>query len=195
MNITDLAIEDRRKHGHYADPVIELRVDEPIFEQADPIYVETVLPGCRAIPCGPFYAVEHQVGQNQWDEPKGLAMALGEWNKYGLIRDQLMPVRVVTPEDELDLAMFVPRVRRLLRRHQGNTWQVQVDEEAALLGFLQWRVERSDPLCYGGAAPYADRCSRIPHQTIVHKGTHLSVCTTHLRQHSDRMRASRRKSA
>lgn len=192
MNITDLHIEDVRKRGIYADPVVELKVDEPVYEQATPIHVEAVLPGARAIPCGPFYAVEHQYGPDAWDEPKDLTLALGEWNKYGLIKDQLMPVRIVTPEEVLDLAMIVPRVKRLVRRHQGNTWQVQVDEEAAALGFLQWRVERSDPVCYGGAVPFADPCSRTPNQTIVYKGTHLSLCVQHIRAHQDRMRSARK---
>lgn len=198
MNITALRIEDVRKRGIYSDPTVELEVDEPVFEQAQPLFDGRKSLQYRLVPCGPFYAVEYRKNlgwtYGEWDDyteslPVG---AFGDLNSSGLIKNQLMPVRVVTPEDVLDLAMFVSRVRRLVRRHGSNTWQVQVDEEAALLGSLQWRVERIRPICYGGAVPFADRCSLTPSQTIVHKGTHLPLCTKHLRAHQNRMRSARK---
>lgn len=201
MKITDAHIVDIRGRGIYADPVIELKVDEPVFEQAQPLFDGRKSLQYRLVPCGPFYAVEHRpnLGETygEWDDYTGLLPvgAFGDLNSSGLIKDQIMPVRVVTPEDVLDLAMIVPRVRRLIRRHSlGYDWNVIVDEQAALLGSLQWRLELRRPLCYGGAAPFADRCSRTPNQTIVYKGTHLPLCIQHLRAHQDRMRSARKAS-
>jgi hypothetical protein len=201
VKITDAHIEDVRSRGLYADPVIELKVDEPVFEQAQPVFDGRKSLQYRLVPCGPFFAVEHRVNLGEvydsWGDytdtlPVG---EFGDLNSSGLITEQLMPVRVVTPEDVLDLAMIVPRVRRLIRRHSlGYKWNVIVDEQAALLGSLQWRLELRRPVCYGGATPGEARCSQEPTHTIVHKGTHLTICENHLRSHQDRMRSARKAS-
>lgn len=199
MNITDLNIEDVRKRGIYSDPVVELKVDEPIFEQARPVFDGRKSLQYRVVPCGPFYAVEHRVDLGEvydsWgDYTETLPVGeFGDLNSSGLLTEQLMPVRVVTPEDVLDLAMFVSRVRRLIRRYDYDVdWHVAVDEQAAMFGSLKWRVELSSPTCYGGATPNSAHCSQRPEHTIVHKGTHLPICTKHLRAHQDRMRSARR---
>lgn len=197
MKILRTIVQDPRKFGTFKDPFITITVDEPVYEIADAVQVPSV--PYRLIPCGPFYAVEYQTGPNHWqDISLGNSGDIGELNKYGLIKDQLFPVTVMTPpiepvpdEEELDLAMMVPRVRRLLRKELGRTWKLIVDEEAALTGLLKWRVERSDPLCYGGAAPYSDRCANSPIQTVMQKGTHLPLCTKHLRAHEAELRTAR----
>ena len=95
MKILTVTIKDPRKFGTFKDPYITITVDEPVYEIADAVQVPSV--PYRLIPCGPFYAVEYQTGPNQWtDIIVGNSGDIGELNKYGLIKDQLFPVTVIT---------------------------------------------------------------------------------------------------
>lgn len=198
MNITDAQILDPRKRGIYADPILELRVDEPVFEQARPVFDGSKSLQYRVVPCGPFYAVEYRkdngVSYDPWEDyTESLPLGeFGDLNASGLLNEQIMPVRVITPDDIVDLAMFVPRARRLIRRHSlGHDWNVIVDEQAALHGSLQWRVELRYPVCYGGAKPGSAHCEMQATHTIMHKGTHLTICEDHLNDHQRRLSAAR----
>jgi hypothetical protein len=201
MNITDAWVYDPRSRGMLVDPVLELKVNEPVFEIADPIYDPMTGAGCdpryRWIPCGPFYAVEFCIGKNEegyiWDDiDAGNSGDLGEFNTMGFLKDQLVPVRVTSPEDVLDLTMIVPRARRLIRKYDlGDKWNLIVDEQAALIGSLKWRVELRRPVCYGGATPGEARCPLGAPHTIIYRETHLTLCETHLRQHQGRLAARR----
>jgi hypothetical protein len=195
MNITDGYLYDPRSHGEFRDPFMQLRVDEPVFEQAPPVFDGRKSAQYRVIPCGPFYAVEHRedngAGYSTWDDIAEFEKAdVGVLNASGLLKDQLAPVNVVTPDEELDLFMIVTRVRRLVRKH-AKDYRLMVDEEAALLGRIKWRLELSDPVCYGGAVPGGAACRNPGPYTIVHKDTHLSLCDKHLGDHQARMRTRR----
>ena len=189
MNITKLTVVDPREDGDFMDPYIELDVDESVYEIADPI----VSPDgrYRVVPCGPFYGADIRTSRSWHMGPDAVGFEIGEINKLGLIKDQLAYVKVNDPNEWHQLFMAVPRLRRLLRRRNGKTWSLVVDEEAALFGLLKWRVERADPMCYGGARPAEARCLSNPTSTIVYQRTHLPVCDNHLKDHSARMRAAR----
>lgn len=199
MKIVDVSIVDYRSHGEYRDPVVTIRVDEDVYEQAAPVFDARKSLQFRVIPCGPFFAVEYRedLGDrySEWaDYSESLSPgAFGELNSSGLIKEQLIPVRVKTPRNEvLHLAMSVARVRRLLRRFKlDRLWFVLVDEQAAMFGSLEWRVELLSPVCYGGAVPRAANCLDAPTGSIVQKGAHLSLCPKHAKQHEARMRRAR----
>lgn len=183
---------DPRRNGEWVDPYVVLTVDEPVYEIDDPIH-NVVLPSMRVIPCGPFYAAERATGPGTWADLNDTS-DISEVNKAGIIKQQLAPVHVIDTEQTHDLYMEVPRLRRLLRKHTGkgfSSWKLTVDEEAALLGQLTWRVDASDPLCYGGAIPYGDHCSRDVSRTIFTRGAHLPMCAAHVRAYEDSLRSSR----
>lgn len=212
MKITDVRVIDPRAAGKYENPVLIIKVDEPVYEIAEPVFDTTKSYSHRLIPCGPFYAVEFrpdsaliiwkdmtEVAAHPENYRRGKYSSedlpdYGDLNKRGLVKDQLFPVEVITsgPDpDVLDLCMPVARVRRLLRKHVGDKWQLIVDEQAALLGLLKWRLELSDPVCYGGATPGQAGCTQQPDQIIVNKGTHLTLCQHHANEHSNRLRKAR----
>ena len=210
MRILNLEILDPRLHGLFHDPIARITVDEYVQEIGEPLYDHTKSYSMRLVPCGPFWAPEFRPntalifwydldevianpdefkrGTHQLDEMPDY----GYLNKVGLIPNQLFPVEVRSPEDDLGLAMEVPRLRRLIRKYDlAFKYHLIVDEEAALRGLLKWRIDSVVPVCYGGAMPYADRCIAEPIQTIVYKNTHLSLCRRHLDQHGDRIRRAR----
>lgn len=207
MKITDASINNPREVGVYQNPTITLTVDEPVYEIAEPVFDPKKSLAWRLVPCGPFYAAEFRpnTGLITWIDFFDLGPMseyrrceydtavpdIGELNELSLIKDQLMPVMVRTPDEEVDLLMAVPRVRRLIRKHVGFEWEVTVDEQAALLGLLKWRLELSKPVCYGGAMPGEAHCTRQPNQTIVYRGTHLTLCHQHALSYEGRMRKTR----
>jgi len=170
-------------------------VDEDVHEQGDPVYDFDVLPRHRIIPCGPFYGVDRLTRLDTWIDATAFEQFnIGVVNKAGLIKDQLAPVVVNSKGELADLFMIVPRVRRLLRKHQQdveNPYELIVDEAAALQGLLKWRLETSTPVCYGGATPGAAQCYRSPKATIVFQETHLPLCAHHQLEHQNRLSAER----
>lgn len=197
MKILDMQIDDPRMRGVYRDPFVEFRVDEEVNEIGDRIYSQTegeIEYG--VIPCGPFWAVEAcaNTPSGSWTDLDLVQGAdYGELNKLNLLKNQLFPVQVYEPDGEpLELAMEVPRLRRLIRKFDfGFQYHLIVDEEAALNSLLKWRLESLNPVCYGGAVPQSAHCFAEPIHTIVYKGTHLPLCRRHRQEHEIRMHQAR----
>jgi hypothetical protein len=179
MKIVDLHVEDPRFLGKYEDPWVELRVDTFIEERGEVIYPSGAEEKYRIIPCGPFFAVE--TFDREWIEVED---QWGEVNKLDILRGkQLFPVEVKTPDDEeLPLAMEVPRLRRLIRRFR-YPYVVLVDEQAAIQGKLQWRLEVTEPMCYGGALMKTVVCLNLPESTVLWRNTHWPLCASHLQDY------------
>jgi hypothetical protein len=192
MRITGLAVFDDRKSGLYRDPYIEVKVDEPVQEIDQPIG-HRLYSDYRLVPCGPFFAPEFKVDGEYYDGVECVENGydIGVLNRIGLHSQQMIDLRVASEIETLDLVMPVPRLRRLLRKFNGNTWEIIVDEQAALQGLLKWRVERRDPMCYGGAIPREARCPKTVYQTVVIKSTHLPLCNVHLTNMQSKMRKHR----
>lgn len=198
MKIINVDVNDPRRHQCYEDPSALVVVDEPVEEIGSPIFDHRKSQVYRVIPCGPFYAVEFRPNPAliNWVDLEYSEGDLGEFNKLNLINDQLFPVKVYFSLDEhgntemLPLFMSVPRLRRLLRKY-SRPYRLAMDEESALRGLLKWRLESSDPMCYGGAMPREDYCIDDPIQTIIFKGTHLPLCKEHLADYENRLRAAR----
>ena len=194
MNITKVDVVDPRMEGKFYDPFIELTVDEEVDETSDPSASETN-PSYRIIPCGPFWDAEiYDARRKQWVNWHGHRnFDIGEMNQLRIAREQLVQIHVIQPDRDDWLFMPVQRARRLLRnRYKGRfSWRVIVDVEAALLGALKWRVEHSEPMCYGGAVPFDDRCLRVPLNTIVTRSTHLPLCEVHLAEYGATQKNSR----
>lgn len=212
MKIESLEIVDPRMKGQYQDPYLIVHVDEEVEEVGDAIYDHTKSHQFRLIPCGPFYSIEYRPDSAliHWYEldyvqsnPDKIKKPVhpqystdpadvGFLNKIGLIREQLFPVLVDAPDDSgQPLSMEVPRLRRLLRKHTGRTWNLIIDEEAGLRGLLKWRLESSLGLCYGGHMPNSDRCDADAARVLVVNDTHLPLCPKHVRDHEARLRAAR----
>lgn len=195
MNITDIKVIDPRRQGQYEDPFVKITVDEDVVEIGDPIYrVDPLTPelkNYRLIPCGPFFAGEFEQGTGHWVDIQDASEAdIGQVNKWSLVKNQLIRVRVVNSNYQYELFMEVPRLRRLLRRN-GIKWKILVDDDAALSGSLKWRIDHTDPLCYGGAVPWDDQCLFDPVVTILYRGAHLPVCQKHRRHLEHNMRHAR----
>lgn len=191
MKITDVTVDDPRMHGDFSDPEAIIYVDEPVLEIGESIHSSEG--AYRAIPCGPFWAIEQNVALDKWETPRPISHHEGIFNKLGLIGVQLISVAVVSPDGpEHSLFMEVTRLRRLIRKHKlAYKWHVIVDEQAALVGLLKWRVELRRPRCYGGAMPNDAVCPQDPTHILVYKDTHLPLCEHHRSQHEGRMRESR----
>lgn len=193
MKITSAHVWDPRNASTYADPMLHVEVDGPVFE-GEPIFTGdgAGLPGYKITPCGPFYALDKMVGQRIWSDTSNNWDEIGEVNKLGIIAQQLMPIKVEDPTEVHELLITVRRARRLLRQHSlGYDWNILVDEQKALVGSLQWRVELRYPVCYGGEIVGQAHCKQESTHTIIHKNTHLTLCQDHLDEHSDRMRKNR----
>lgn len=182
MKIIKAEIIDPRTQGEYKDPYVELTVDEAVREMNDPVRVPSL--SYRMIPCGPFFAVEYQVDTDEWaDVEDGNSGDIGEFNTMGLTHHQLAPVIVKCDgEPDLPLFMAVTRLRRVVRKFYAHDWKVIIDEEAGMIGGLKWRLELSNPVCYGGAMPFQARCYAEPIKTIMVKDTHLTMCHKHVTQ-------------
>lgn len=176
MKILDASVIDLREEGRYVDPFIELKVDEFVEETGEPRIYKNHKPHVRVVPCGPFVAVEEQMGKDGWTD---IDVDLGKFNSLGLHREQLIGVHVVTPEETLELQMGVQRARRLLKRHEPD-WQILPSEAAALQARILWRVENLRPHCF--------ECSLAPVQTVWYGGAHVPLCKTHLDKHTSRVR-------
>jgi hypothetical protein len=187
MNIIDLLVIDPRKGGDLVDPYAIVTTDEPVEEIGEHIYKEAEEHAYSVIPCGPFYAIEVCAIDLDSVEPKGgwgdladsSVGSFGELNRLNILGGkQLFPVSV--RDELLPLAMEVPRLRRLLRKFE-STYKLLIDEQAALSGLLQWRLELSVPMCYIGALTGAgDPCLREPTTTVMWRDAHLSLCEPHL---------------
>lgn len=205
MKITNLYVDDRRsvisgRDRRYRDPTVEVSVDEPVEETGMRTFSQLGEGAVQyaIISCGPFFAVEACAPSESsaWvdleDEPLA---SWGDVNKIGLLPDgkQLFPVNVHTLGDEvvLPLSMEVPRLRRLIRKFR-MPYEIIVDEQAAVQGKLQWRLESDPVLCYGGALTDSDAvCFQPPVSTVLWRNTHFPLCTKHLDQYQT-MRRERR---
>lgn len=128
---------------------LHIMTDEEVMENDDPRYNGPF----RLINCGPFFAAEQRIGdqEGQVDWRDATPPAIGKMNTKGIIIGQIMPVKVSWTSgdrEEMPLVMTINRVRRILRKFK-LPWSVLVDEHAANQGRIQWRLERTDPVCYG----------------------------------------------
>lgn len=201
MKVTKVSVADPRSRYIWQDPILNIQVDEPVFEQAEPVFDYKKILQYRYIPCGPFFAVEYRpdLGMRYGpyvDLSETKKADIGEVNTSGLLHEQLFPVTVITPDESIELFSTTRWARRMLRKYSlGCNWNIIVDEQAALRGLLKWRLELRYPLCYGGAKPGEANCAQPPTQTIMHKETHLTLCENHRLDHQARLAVNRSKSA
>lgn len=186
MKILDLNIIDPRDTGAHMDPWIELKVDEEVEETDDPRYPPRLEHQWRMIPCGPFVSVEYY-RNGSWND----TVDLGTFNTLNFARDQLIEVRPVWESGHDNVAMGVPRVRRLIRKHAPD-WHIIVNETAAMRGRVLWRVERIKPRCIG--LDHGLHCTVAPVTTVWYGGAHVNLCKHHLAHHNNRVRDLRKSS-
>lgn len=189
MKITRVLVVDPRLNGQFENPYVKIVVDDAVEEQGDPIYSKGGQ--YRVIPCGPFFAVEVIVG-NRWDDLADVdGTLIRAVNTLGIIDFQLAPVSVLTPDGRVPLYMTVPRLRRLLRNKTDRQYHLVLDEAVALQGGLDWRLETTNPACYGGATPNEDHCPLPVADEVVFRSTHIPVCAKHKAVYSELFRAQR----
>ncbi len=200
MKIVSARVKDPRVRGEYFDPYLIVTTDEEINESGQPrIHPEGDL---RVVPCGPFFGVdagdpstlpaEGSIWMDVYAalEDKEIDQAISDINTSDLLREKIMHVVAGPPDIQFDLTMEVKRVRRLLRQNNLD-YEVILDEQAALLGLLKWRLEDKPGMCYGGAVPAADRCKLRPVTTVMEKNTHLPLCSGHLLKFQNKLRDRR----
>jgi len=213
VNITGAVVIDPREIGELCDPYLLLTVDEEVQEIDDTIFDEDLVWDHRLIPCGPFYAVEKRMTGRRpgegghWADLAELTRAdevtsLGVVNKSELIDYQIVQVSVShIPEEDnedrtrelLEMAMYVTRARRTIRRKTDNRYEVIVDEQAALGGLLAWRLELREKVCYSGAMiGRANHTCTLPVvSTVMIQDTHVTLCEKHKDVYENRARSAR----
>lgn len=175
ISVTDQRPEFNPYLVHQSDVEIE-QTGNPVVHS-----LATFGRSVRTIQCGAFWQVEYQLPGGGW-EPIGddQPVTLSDVNKGNFANGQLIPIHVTDTVGFEIMFIHVHRARRLLRR-SNQRYQIVVNEIAAMLARLEWRVERSRPVCYGGARG-RDGSITCPNTGVhlVNKGdVLLTMCNAH----------------
>lgn len=179
MKIVDTLVDDPRRRGEYKNPRLYVEIDEDLRETGDAFCNED--PHSSAVfevtPHGPFAMVDLLTphGGSEYAD-------LGVVNVLGFYKDKLVDVTVLTPKEEIDVAMGLNRARRLLRKHDLR-WRYVLDDVAGQNGRLAWRLVEFTPRCI--------KCDSIADAEPFYRGTHLPMCTRHLSEHNKMIRRLR----
>lgn len=167
MKITDAEVSDSRREGVLKNPYLMVLTDENIIETGEPRGYNN----WRLIPHGPFFAVDWQADRfSEWTNGD-----IGTFNVASIRPKKLVEVLVVSPDEEIDLAMDLDRARRLVRKYQP-TWRYILDDVAGQHSKLQWRLVEKNPRCIECGLPAVDE--------VYHRSTYLPLCGKHISQHN-----------
>lgn len=173
MKFLNAAVYDPRKAGEYEAPYLLLTVDENIRETGDPVELGS---SWKTILHGPFVAVDSFDPAQQVFKP---VENLGAFNASGNFSKRLVEVCIISPDEEIDLAMDLLRARRLLRKFDLG-WKYLLDDVAGQHGELLWRLVEDKPRCV--------QCGEPAYNEVYFKSTHLPLCSQHLAEHNRKIR-------
>lgn len=187
MKITSAFVVDIRTRHRLENPLLHVNVDVPVEEAVEP----DVAGKYEITSCGPFVDLrirtDKYTTQSMWNSNN----RLGTFNQSGVYKHQVAPVVVHDPEQNHMLYMSIERAKRLVRKYASSGWSYMLDEHHGLEGRMLWVLVNDDPACWGNDFEYP--CDR---PTVAHSwqaGVRLDFCSTHLRDHNDKMRNMRQR--